>query len=104
MSEKPILFSTSMVRAIFTGGETGPGARPMHPDWARSLRDQCQVSGTPFFFKSWGDWAPDEGLTPYEGCRAILWNDNTVSWKVGKKSAGRLLDGREWSQYPGAGI
>lgn len=89
MSEKPILFSTSIVRAIFTGGETGPGARPMHPDWARLDRDQCQVSGTPFFFKSWGDW---------------LWLHPVRFYRVGKTKAGRLLDGREWSQYPGAGI
>ncbi len=41
---------------VICGGETGPGARPMHPDWVRSLRDQCQASGIPFFFKSWGQW------------------------------------------------
>ena len=41
---------------IICGGETGPGARPMHPDWARSLRDQCKVAGVPFFFKSWGNY------------------------------------------------
>lgn len=86
---------------IICGGETGPGARPLHPDWVRSLRDQCQAAGTPFIFKSWGDWMPDGGVTPYDRCKAILWNDNTVSWKVGKKNAGRLLDGQEWNQFPG---
>lgn len=43
---------------VIAGGETGPGARPMHPDWARSLRDQCAAAGVPFFFKSWGEWRP----------------------------------------------
>lgn len=43
---------------VIVGGESGPGARPMHPDWARALRDQCQAAGVPFFFKQWGEWAP----------------------------------------------
>lgn len=43
---------------MIAGGESGPGARPMHPDWARSLRDQCQTAGVPFFFKQWGAWGP----------------------------------------------
>ncbi len=45
---------------VVAGGESGPGARPMHPDWARLLRDQCEVAGVPFLFKQWGEWAPDE--------------------------------------------
>lgn len=57
---------------VIVGGESGPGARPMHPDWVRSLRDQCQQAGVPFFFKQWG----------------------------GKKKAGRLLDGEEWNELP----
>src|SRR5690606_38608206 len=43
---------------IVAGGESGPGARPMHPDWARGLRDQCKAAGVPFFFKQWGEWGP----------------------------------------------
>jgi protein gp37 len=43
---------------VITGGESGPHARPMHPDWARSLRDQCVDAGVPFFFKQWGEWWP----------------------------------------------
>lgn len=66
---------------VICGGESGPYARPMHPDWARSLRDQCQAAGVPFFFKQWGQHSP-EGL------------------RVGKRAAGRLLDGREWSETP----
>lgn len=45
------------VDQIIVGGESGPGARPMHPDWARGLRDQCAAAGVPFFFKQWGEWA-----------------------------------------------
>ena len=43
---------------VIAGGESGPNARPMHPDWARSLRDQCAAADVPFFFKQWGEWAP----------------------------------------------
>jgi len=46
---------------VIVGGESGPGARPMHPDWARSLRDQCAAAGVAFHFKQWGEWGPDEG-------------------------------------------
>lgn len=48
----------AMINWVIAGGESGPGARPMHPDWARSLRDQCATAGVPFFFKQWGEWAP----------------------------------------------
>jgi len=60
---------------VICGGESGPNARPMRPDWARSLRDQCLAAGVPFFFKQWGG--------------------------SNKKKAGRLLDGRVWNEYPG---
>lgn len=49
---------------VICGGESGPSARPMHPDWARSLRDQCQDAGVTFFFKQWGEWAPDKQWAP----------------------------------------
>ena len=71
----------------------------MHPDWARSLRDQCQAAGVPFFFKQWGEWYPDrKGV--YDARCAIF--GDTVTHKIGKKAAGRLLDGREWNEYPEA--
>lgn len=72
---------------VVVGGESGPNARPMHPDWARSIRDQCQAAEVPFFFKQWGEY----GLLPGT-------IDGTV--RLGKKKAGRLLDGREWNEYP----
>lgn len=69
---------------VIAGGESGHGARPMHPDWARSLRDQCASADVPFFFKQWGEWADDGGYQV----------------RVGKKLAGRLLDGVEHNAFP----
>ncbi len=105
---------------VIVGGESGPDARPMHPDWARSLRDQCQAAGVAFFFKQWGEWAPVPleretwhdflDLTGKIGqCRMRAdgtWHQDprgpapAIIQRVGKKAAGRLLDGREWNQYP----
>ncbi len=50
----------SPIHWVIAGGESGPGARPMHPEWARGLRDQCQAVGVPFFFKQWGTWVPND--------------------------------------------
>lgn len=66
---------------VIVGGESGPNARPMDPNWARLVRDQCQASGVPFFFKQWGEY-------------------NKEGQRVGKKAAGRLLDSREWNEMP----
>jgi protein gp37 len=81
---------------IICGGESGPGARPMRLDWARSLCDQCQAAGVPFFFKQWGEYGPnwlnDDNGKKIEGSE---WMD-----RVGKKAAGRILDGRTWDEYP----
>ncbi len=107
---------------VICGGESGPGARPMHPEWARGLRDQCQEAGVPFFFKQWGEW----GGLPYrlmaEKCVAVTLDGQTYSpdaaafngeslpdgavirCRVGKKAAGRLLDGREWNEFPGVRV
>lgn len=86
---------------VIVGGESGPGARPMHPQWARDLRDQCRASGVAYFFKQWGEWAPAGDLDPDVRERAPeqLAGDEYVC-RVGKKRAGRELDGREWSEYP----
>ena len=92
---------------IVAGGESGPGARPSHPDWFRSVRDQCQAAGVPFFFKQWGEWAEaegsgvgsrDSGEKLYPGRHD--WTDGTIMIRFGKKRAGRLLDGREWNEFP----
>ena len=85
---------------VVLGGETGPGARPMHPDWVRSVRDQCQAAGIPFLFKQWGEWIDDKQMI-YGGGATMqyhVWESGDKSIRVGKKAAGRLLDGREWNE------
>jgi protein gp37 len=85
---------------VIVGGESGPGARPMHPDWVRSLRDQCVAAKVAFFFKQWGEWLPamSDGADLESGI-TINCADEPV--RVGKKAAGALLDGREWREFPG---
>ncbi|APA90417.1 phage Gp37/Gp68 family protein (plasmid) [Paraburkholderia sprentiae WSM5005] len=73
---------------VIGGGESGRGARPMHLDWARSLRDQCAAAEVPFFFKQWGEWA--HGSRPSE----------QPVGRIGKKAAGRELDGRVHDAFP----
>lgn len=86
---------TNRLNWVICGGESGPNARPMHPDWARSLRDQCTDAAVPFFFKQWGEWDADALLMT-----DIYGNCPPPSAKVGKARAGRLLDGREWNEFP----
>lgn len=85
---------------VIVGGESGPDARPMHPDWARSLRDQCQAAGVPFFFKQWGEWIhPHPKELHLSPAPLTEWEGLTIQ-RVGKKAAGRLLDGRTWDEFP----
>jgi protein gp37 len=86
---------------VICGGESGPGARRMHPDWARSLRDQCQTAQVPFFFKQWGNWAPKE-VADFHDCLTtkIQHMGNEPFYELGKKLAGRVLDGRTWDETP----
>lgn len=127
---------SSPIHWVICGGESGAKARPMHPDWVRSLRDQCSFAGVPFFFKQWGEWAPgvarlnpfdpedperyvnevhwvSTGLTVgvYEHtkkrnltdpqCRPHSFSDgDVITYRVGKKEAGRLLDGIEHNAFP----
>jgi len=101
---------------VIAGGESGPNARPCHPDWARSLRDQCQAAGVPFFWKQWGEWTPgenvpDNGRHPVKVWFDDRWGDASDDWaeeadhgpllyRVGKRRAGALLDGREHREFP----
>jgi protein gp37 len=107
---------------VICGGESGPNARPMLPEWAESLRDQCAVTGTPFFFKQWGEWAPGAcaGSLPSRTERTATWwdgrwlydsltprqseelhrDDAPDVYRVGKEAAGAMLDGREWKEFP----
>jgi protein gp37 len=95
---------------VIVGGESGPKARPMHPDWARSLRDRCQTAGVSFFFKQWGTYRPGGDVA-----RPAVWVDRNghpgpvrdlveqvAMVRVGKTAAGRLLDGRTWDEHPAA--
>ena len=82
---------------VVVGGESGRGARPMDPGWARSIRDECVFAGVPFFFKQWGQWAPD-GDAPYAPGTAPI--NHSMVLSSSKKLAGRELDGRTWDEYP----
>ena len=91
---------------VIVGGESGPGARPLHPDWATDIRDRCIKAGVPFFFKQWGEWLPirdridlDLPTAPRTWCKVGDLPGGMV--RVGKKIAGRTLDGRTWDQMPG---
>lgn len=92
---------------VIVGGESGPNARPMHPAWAKALRDQCADTYTPFFFKQWGEYAPREACPdawpaePFPGMRyeAFSFTDALVH-RVGKARAGRALDGIEHNGMP----
>lgn len=106
---------------VIAGGESGPHARPMHPDWARSLRDQCQSAGVPFFFKQHGEWreplegeAYDTSLGRAQRVPAFIMGTNgtvncyhderiqepRVVLRIGKKNAGNLLDGVRYEEFP----
>lgn len=95
---------------VIVGGESGHGARPMHPDWARAVRDQCAAAGVAFFFKQWGAWRPEyQGATtherivgPYYERPWAIAGDQTVMFKLDPKRAGRHLDGRTWDEFPEA--
>lgn len=123
-------FATYTLDWVIAGGESGPNARPSHPDWFRSLRDQCARADVPFLFKQWGEWKPWESGSPPEwespagGCEdrhSLLpadmdadknWNDGLgfvangeshfAFQRVGKARAGRLLDGVQHDGRPKA--
>lgn len=90
------------------GGESGspPRVRTMHPQWVQSIRDQCQAAGVPFFFKQWGEFLPASQAVQIGGFPVAetdwMYNlgDDDDAARVGKKIAGRLLDGRTWDEFP----
>lgn len=84
---------------VITGGESGPKARPSSPSWFLDLLNQCMEKEVAFHFKQWGDWAPGQGLNLAKA-RASKAEDGTVMLRVGKKAAGRLLDGTTWDELP----
>lgn len=123
--ERGISIFAPIIDWVIAGGESGPGARPMHPDWARSLRDQCAASDVAFFFKQWGEWGPptqslsDPSLhepgslkaytvissTDPKSVGKTLWraygpNGPELLERAGKRTSGSLLDGREHKAVP----
>lgn len=89
---------------VIAGGESGHRARPMNPDWARALRDQCRQYGVPFHFKQWGAWVEAEGQTEARMLRTLVGTDGVPVKMInlGKKASGRKLDGQEWNGIPSA--
>lgn len=103
---------------VIVGGESGHGARPMHPQWARDMRDQCIRTGVAFHFKQWGEWVEWSGPTsvgfdrytmvelagdvhpPLGKAKEALARGAARMQRVGKKAAGRELDGRTWDEAP----
>lgn len=116
----------TFIHWVIVGGESGPEARPMHPEWVRSIRDQCQAAGVPFFFKQWGEWIPRIELLPQHQVanpgewgivnihgkylsKTTTWNGRqnnpddeyeTTVYRIGKKLAGCMLDGVEYKEWP----
>lgn len=119
----------TLLHWVNVGGESGHGARPLHPDWARKIRDDCQAARVAFFFKQWGEYLPQTEwenmqLQPlptngifqyrngdikkysYDSWNAIHFEPSIIMAyeKLGKKHTGRLLDGLEYSEYPNSEI
>jgi len=99
---EPVPLDHGGIDWVICGGESGPRSRPIHPDWARNLRDQCAQREVPFFFKQWGEYRPAQhGET--DGQERHIYVDGDVKgamWRAGKKEAGRLLDGEEHNGFP----
>jgi protein gp37 len=107
---------------VIVGGESGKYARPMHPDWPKSLRDQCTEANIAYHFKQWGEFLPEElaterlpvqtteqgtilykvGLPKAGKGTPTVVQDGTTFYRVGRKKAGRVLDGKYWKARPGA--
>lgn len=123
ISLSPFIHNAFLPDWIIVGGESGPAARPMHPDLARGIRDECAAANVPFFFKQWGEWAPDEKAVYAEGVQdrgcgfyrlpsfgaRICYVKDTHHFsalgpdrmfRIGKKAAGRTLDGKLHDEYP----
>jgi protein gp37 len=114
LPEHSLATSTKIIRPgvkwLIAGGETGPGARPSHPDWFREVRDQCAEAGVPFLLKSLGEWQYGTAV-PWNWTHVVHMNsagerieptNGHEFWRVGKKAAGRLLDGVLHDEYPEA--
>lgn len=107
----------SRIDWVIAGGESGPNARPMHPDWVRSLRDQCKAADVPFFFKQWGEWGTEKlfhgkkknikgtylNINGHRcGFESLMdkSKDYITLWKTGKNNNGNFLDGVQHLEFP----
>lgn len=117
--EGTVVHDDSPIHWVICGGESGHGARPMHPEWARSLMTQCYAAGVPFFFKQWGEWLDQDcmtneqygmiaeldpqaigGVADFKRPSYLFPTKDSLVYRIGKKAAGRLLDGVEYSEFP----
>lgn len=123
----PAIVTGPRIDWVITGAESGHGARPAHPDWFRTIRDQCAAAGVAYLHKQNGEWAERAALTGDQRATASIWNEKRVTYvhpadgrtqshgdwdmhdhlegwacvqRVGKKAAGRELDGRTWDEFP----
>ena len=97
------IYPMDFINWVICGGESGSKARPLNIEWARSLRDQCLAFKIPFFFKQWGHHLPlNRGLVKdYPLNKLHIDHDHRAVYaKVGKKEAGRILDGKEYNEFP----
>ena len=102
---------------VIVGGESGTGARPMHPDWVRNIQKQCQEQNVPFFFKQWGEYRPIKNSIEYGNINEVVWitKNNRIAVcktnripmtmaaamiRVGKSKSGAILDGKEYKEFP----
>lgn len=125
-ANKGVLITQDCIDWVIVGGESGHGARPMHPDWVRSIRDQCIEAAVPFFFKQWGEFAPGNSKEYYSEQKPLefvkpngersWWagdSDTTINHsknydpvtdhpveRVGKKASGRMLGGKVYDEFP----
>ena len=92
---------------VIVGGESGPRSRPIDESWVIDIQNKCKRANLPFFFKQFGEWIHVDAM-PSSLCAEIVARgfkghkptDPTSFWRVGKKRAGRELDGRTWEEYP----
>ena len=87
---------------VIVGGETGANARPMHPDWVRSIKEQCKEAKVPFFFKQWGEYKTLPQGESVTGYKSHFWEDGRQAIRTGKKQIEHLLDGVEYREMPEA--
>ena len=93
------------INHVIVGGESGPNARPMNPNWVRRIQQECEASKTPMLMKQWGEWKYIGNKDELEGCKAYkckqhTFEDGEVVYRMGKKNTGCMLDGKQYKEFP----